>query len=218
MIFKNRLNFSSGCVDWVIVGLGNPGRRYENTRHNVGFLVLDLLSDKWGIPTKKLKFQSLFGMGHGAGVRVLLLRPQTYMNRSGEAVRDCLRFYKVPPERTLVIYDDASLPTGKLRIREKGSDGGHNGLKSILYQLQTDVFPRVKIGIGSPRGAVGASGTHGAPGTVSASGASGGLVGWVLGGFSPEEGPIIRDALEKACGATEEIITRGAVYAMDRYN
>jgi PTH1 family peptidyl-tRNA hydrolase len=200
MFFNNRRIAAAGPVDWVVAGLGNPGRQYEATRHNVGFLALDLLCARWGIPVKKLKFQSLYGMGEAAGARVLLLRPQTFMNRSGEALRDCLRFYKVAPERAVVIYDDVSLPTGKLRVRAKGSDGGHNGIKSILYQLQADTFPRVKIGVGAP------------PGT------SGDLANWVLGGFAKDEGPAIQDALARACDATEEILRNGAESAMNRYN
>ena len=198
----------SGPVDWVIAGLGNPGREYEATRHNAGFLALDRLSGRWNIPVKKLKFQSLCGLGRtsfrGQGreqpLHVLLLRPQTYMNRSGEALRDCLNFYRVPAERALVLYDDVSLPLGKLRVRVKGSDGGHNGIKSILYQLQTDVFPRVKIGVGAP--------DH----------PDFDMKDWVLGGFSKEEGGLMREAIERACDAVEEILARGAESGMNRYN
>ena len=200
MFFAKNRAAAAGPVDWIVAGLGNPGREYAATRHNAGFLVLDRLSARWNIPVKKLKFQSLYGLGQTGGLRVLLLRPQTFMNRSGEALRDCLRFYKVPPERAVVVYDDVSLPLGKLRVRGKGSDGGHNGIKSILYQLQTDVFPRVKIGVGAP--------DH----------PEFDMKNWVLGGFSREEEPVMQAALEHACDAAEEILCRGTESAMNKYN
>jgi len=200
MFFPKKRGETPGSVDWVVAGLGNPGREYESTRHNVGFFVLDKLSQRWNIPMKKLKFQSLYGMGPAAGLRVLLLRPQTFMNKSGEAIQDCVRFYKVPPERTLVIFDDVSLPLGKLRVRGKGSDGGHNGIKSILYQLQTDEFPRVKIGVGAP--------DH----------PDFDMKDWVLGGFSKAEGPVMAEALDRACDAAEEVLRRGVEAAMNRFN
>jgi len=200
MFFARKHRVSSGPVDWVIAGLGNPGREYENTRHNAGFLVLDRLSERWSIPLKQLKFQSSYGSGKAGQTRVLLLRPQTYMNRSGEALRDCLQFYKLPAERVIVIYDDVSLPVGKLRVRPQGSDGGHNGIKSILFQLQTNVFPRVKVGVGAP--------SH----------PEFDMKDWVLGGFSGKEGPVIQEALDRACDAVEEILIRGTESAMNRYN
>ena len=141
---------SGGPVDWIVVGLGNPGSKYENTRHNAGFLALDVLAERSGVPIKRLKFQSLCGEGTVGGQRVLLIKPQTFMNNSGVAIHQAVTFYKVPPERVLVIYDDVSLPLGRLRLRAKGSDGGHNGIKSILYQLKSDTFPRIKIGVDSP--------------------------------------------------------------------
>ena len=200
MFFRKKYDTVLGPIDWVVVGLGNPGRRYEATRHNVGFMTLDLLSDRWGIPIKKLKFQSVYGVGQAMGMSVILLRPQTYMNRGGEALRDCLRFFKASPDRAIVIYDDVSLPTGKPRVRARGSDGGHNGIKSVLYQLQTDVFPRVKIGVGAP--------PH----------PEFDMKDWVLGGFSKEEGPIMREALERACLAVEEIMRNGVERAMNKFN
>ena len=200
MFFPRIRGSSAGPVDWVIAGLGNPGRQYETTRHNVGFLTLESLSARWGISVRKLKFRSLYGLGAAVGARVLLLQPQTFMNRSGEALRDCLRFYRVVPERAIVIYDDASLPTGKIRVRAKGSDGGHNGIKSILYHLQTDLFPRVKVGVGAP--------DH--PGFD--------MKDWVLGGFSKNEEPVIQAALIRAGDAVEEILRNGASSAMNRYN
>ena len=200
MLFHRKCLSQTGPVDWVIAGLGNPGQSYENSRHNTGFLVLELLSQRWGIPVGKLKFHSLYGTGVALGARVLLLRPQTYMNRSGEALRECLRFYKVSSQRTIVVYDDVSLPTGKLRIRAKGSDGGHNGIKNILYHLQTDDFPRVKMGIGAP--------AH----------PDFDMKDWVLNTFSAKEFPIVQAALPRACDAVEEILQYGVLSAMNKYN
>ena len=148
MIFK-RKNESSGVYDYMIVGLGNPGRQYEDTRHNVGFITMDMLSDKYGAKINKLKFKSLMGEGRIEGKRCLLLKPQTFMNLSGEAVRDAAQFYKIPPENIIVIFDDISLEPGKLRIRRKGSHGGHNGMKNIIYLLNNDNIPRIKMGVGA---------------------------------------------------------------------
>ena len=148
MIFKRNKEFPSN-FDYMIVGLGNPGKQYESTRHNAGFICLDLLAEKYSISVKKLKFKSLLGEGRIEGKRCLLLKPQTFMNLSGEAVRDAAEFYKIPPENIIVIYDDISLDPGKLRIRRKGSDGGHNGMKNILYHLKSDGFPRIKVGVGA---------------------------------------------------------------------
>ncbi len=200
MLFSKHRKAEEASVDWVIVGLGNPGSQYEQTRHNMGFLVIDRLSDQWGIPVKKLKFQSQYGLGQAEGKRTLLLRPQTFMNLSGEALRDCIQFYKVPLTRTIVVYDDISLPLGKLRLRGKGSDGGHNGIKSILYQCQSDVFPRIKVGIGAP--------DH--PDFTTAN--------WVLGRFSEEERPLVADMVTKTADAVRTIMTHGLDRAMNTYN
>lgn len=189
-----------GPVDWVIVGLGNPGKQYADTRHNIGWAVLDRLSAGWAIPVKKLKFQATCGQGTAEGVRVLLLKPQTFMNRSGEALRACLDFYKAPLSRVIVIYDDAALALGRLRVRGQGSDGGHNGIKSILYHCRSDAFPRVKIGVGAPPRA------------------DYDLADWVLGAFSPDERPVIEDAVARACLAVTEIIKNGVEAAMNKYN
>ncbi|MGI6717481.1 MAG: aminoacyl-tRNA hydrolase [Eubacteriales bacterium] len=143
LIFKNKQP-----IDFIIVGLGNPGTKYDKTRHNAGFNALDYIAGRAGIDVKKLKHMSLTGNGVIAGKKVLLLKPQTYMNRSGEAVADAMRFYKLQPSQVLVIFDDISLEPGRLRVRRSGSAGGHNGIKSIIECLGNENFPRVKIGVG----------------------------------------------------------------------
>ena len=143
MIFK-----TSGC-DWMIVGLGNPGKDYEKTRHNVGFRSTDLLAGLLKTKIDRLKFKALTRMVNYNGMKVLLVQPQTYMNASGAAVSALATYYKVSPERILVIFDDISLPVGRIRIRRDGSAGGHNGIKSIIQSLGTDQFPRVKVGVGA---------------------------------------------------------------------
>lgn len=150
MLFRRKTKPAptSGAPEFLIVGLGNPGEKYSFTRHNAGFLCVDLLAEQNGFSLKRLKFRSLTADTTLAGHRCLVLKPQTFMNNSGEAVRDAAAFYKIPPERILVIFDDVSLDVGRLRIRRKGTDGGHNGLKSIIYHLNSDAFPRIKIGVG----------------------------------------------------------------------
>ena len=138
-----------GAVEFLIVGLGNPGEKYSATRHNVGFCAVDLIAEKTGARVDRLKFKSLCGDAMLGGKRVLLMKPQTFMNNSGEAVAEAMRFYKIPVENIIVISDDISLNPGKLRIREKGSAGGHNGLKNIIYLIGKDTFPRIKIGVGA---------------------------------------------------------------------
>ena len=182
---------------YLIAGLGNPGREYEMTRHNIGFHTIDYIADKYGIKVKKLKFKALYGEGMIEGEKVLLIKPQTYMNNSGESLYDFVNFFKVPVENLIVISDDVSLETGRIRVRPKGSDGGHNGLKSIIYMLQSDAFPRVKMGVGAP--------AHD-------------MVNHVLGRFTREEVPVMEDAIERAIGAVEEIICRGVPSAMNRFN
>lgn len=150
--FKSYLGGSAqptGSVEYLVVGLGNPGREYENTRHNAGFLAVDYIREKERFEMKKLKFQSLTGDAELEGKRVLFLKPSTYMNKSGEAVRDAASFYKIPPERIIVLCDDVNLSPGRLRLRKSGSDGGQNGLKNIIYHLESDQFLRLRIGIGS---------------------------------------------------------------------
>ncbi len=148
MFFKKDKFSSSGAFDYMIVGLGNPGKKYEFTKHNAGFLCIDLFAQELGEKIDRLKFKALIADVKINGKRCLLMKPQTFMNLSGDAVRDAAEFYKIPPEKIIVIFDDISLEPGKLRIRRKGSDGGHNGIKSIIYQLQSDNFPRIKLGIG----------------------------------------------------------------------
>lgn len=185
---------------YLIVGLGNPGSQYSMTRHNIGFHVIDYIADQQQVKLNKLKFKGLYGEGRIGAEKVYLLKPQTYMNLSGESVREFCDFYKLPPENIIVIYDDVSLKPGQLRIRPKGSDGGHNGIKSIIYQLRTDVFPRIKIGVGAPPNK------------------EYDLADYVLGKFQKDEIPVFEDAIIRAYKAAEEIIRRDCQSAMNRYN
>lgn len=139
---------AAGNITHLLVGLGNPGDKYTFTRHNTGFLALDFIAQKCGVKVNRVRFKSLCGEAHIGGCRVLLLKPQTFMNLSGEAVREAADFYKIPPENIIVLFDDVNFDVGVMRIRRSGSDGGHNGIKSIIYQLSSDAFPRVKIGVG----------------------------------------------------------------------
>ena len=183
----------------IIVGLGNPGNKYENTRHNVGFRAIDLISEKYGIKVDRLKHKALTGDGSIKEERVLLVKPQTFMNLSGESVHDIVEWYKIPMGNLIVIYDDADLPIGTIRIRPKGSSGTHNGMKSILYQLQSDDFPRIRIGIGNaPEGWD--------------------LADYVLGRFSGEESKVIGQIVERAANAAVTVMTDGVAAAMNLYN
>ncbi len=139
----------SGPVEFIIAGLGNPEAKYHQTRHNAGFMAIDRIAQKAGCPMERLKYKSMCGTAEIEGKRVLLMKPTTYMNLSGQAVQEAMQFYKVPAEKVLVIYDDISLDVGKMRIRRKGSDGGHNGMKNIIYLTGKDTFPRVKVGVGN---------------------------------------------------------------------
>lgn len=185
---------------YIIAGLGNPEAKYDNTRHNIGFHAIDVLCEKFNIKLNKLKFKASFGDGIIGGEKVILAKPQTYMNLSGEAIRDISAFYKIPPENIIVIYDDVSLETGRIRIRTKGSDGGHNGIKSIIYQLSSDKFPRIKLGIGAP--------PH----------ADFDLADYVLGKFTPDEIKILEPVLIHTADAVECIIKSGIDKAMNKYN
>ena len=138
----------AGPCEYIIAGLGNPGRDYEDTRHNAGFMAMDELCKSLNVSCSTLKFKSMTGTAVIAGKKALLMKPQTYMNNSGEAVRDAAAFFKIPPEKIIIIYDDINFEPGVIRIREKGSDGGHNGIKSIIYQLASDKFPRIRLGVG----------------------------------------------------------------------
>ena len=189
-----------GGAEWLVVCLGNPGDKYDGTRHNVGFMVADELGERKRIPIQKLKFKALTNTCELGGAKVLLMKPITYMNLSGEAVRQAADFYKVPPERVLVVSDDVSLPVGKLRIRLKGSAGGHNGLKSIIQHLGSEEFPRLKIGVGEK--------PH----------PDYDLADWVLGRFTGEDKKAIEAAVKRAADAVEAVIRDGAERAMGKFN
>lgn len=191
---------NTGGAEWLLVGLGNPGTQYENTRHNVGFLVADELAERQNAPIQRLKFKALTNLLTISGEKVLVMKPVTYMNLSGEAVGEAARFYKLPPERVLVITDDVSLPVGKLRIRKGGSAGGHNGLKSIIQHLGTDQFPRIKVGVGQK--------PH----------PDYDMADWVLSKFAGEDLKTITEAIRKAADAVECLIQEGPDKAMNRFN
>ena len=185
---------------FVIVGLGNPGKKYENTRHNAGFICIDILAEKYDIKINKLKFKSLMGEGRIEGKRCLLLKPQTFMNLSGEAVRDAVEFYKIPTENVIVICDDISLEPGKMHIRRKGSHGGQNGMRNIIYHLKDDNFPRIKIGIGAKPNP------------------EYDLADWVLSRFSQNEAKLIKKVAEDTVSAIEYIVGGDIDKAMSNYN
>ncbi len=182
----------------LLVGLGNPGSRYANTRHNVGFMVLDRLARRCGVDVNKKQCNAVSGLGTLAGHRVCLAKPQTFMNLSGEAVACLARFYKIAPRDLLVIYDERDLPVGKVRLRERGSAGGHRGLQSIIGMLGTSDIPRLRIGIGRPE-------------QMDA-------VDHVLGSFSAEERPIIEESLNRAVEAVEIVLAEGMEAAMNKFN
>lgn len=188
-----------GAAEWIVAGLGNPGQKYANTRHNLGFLTVDLLAEKKGIKLNKVKFKSAFNFMELGGARCLVMKPQTFMNLSGEAVREAAQFYKIPPERVLVIYDDVSLPVGKLRVRPSGSAGGHNGIKSIIAHLGTQEFPRIKIGTGAPE-------------------EKDSMIDWVIGVPSQKEREILLDAFRRAIEAAECVVEHGCQKAMNHFN
>lgn len=186
-------------VDYLVVGLGNPGLKYEGTRHNAGFAALDAAAGAWGIRVARAKFSALTGSGEAAGARVLLLKPQTFMNDSGTAVRAAADFYKLPPERVIVIFDDVSLAPGRLRVRKSGSAGGHNGIKSIIAAIGQE-FPRVKIGVGEkPRPEYD-------------------LADWVLGRPSEADRRAIAARMDDVRGAVELLLRGQADAAMSKYN
>ena len=198
-MFGKKKEFSSN-FDYLIVGLGNPGRQYESTRHNAGFICIDILAEKYGIKINKLKFKSLMGEGRIEGKRCLLLKPQTFMNLSGEAVRDAVEFYKIPTENVIVICDDISLEPGKMRIRRKGSHGGQNGMRNIIYHLKDDNFPRIKIGIGAKPNP------------------DYDLADWVLSRFSQNEAKLIKQVADDTVSAIEYMVKGDIDKAMSNYN
>lgn len=185
---------------YLVAGLGNPGKQYEMTRHNIGFQAIDYIADKLGVKVKKLKFKSLYGECNIDGEKVLLVKPLTFMNRSGESIAEFVKFYKIPTENVIIISDDISLDVGRIRVRPKGRDGGHNGLKSIIYLLNSDEFARVRIGVGKPENP-----KHD-------------LVDFVLGRFTKDEVPVLEESIKRADGAVCEIIKNGTDSAMSKYN
>lgn len=198
-LFSSRSTVPAGPVEFLIVGLGNPGRQYENTRHNAGFITLDVIAEKAGARVDRIKFKGLCGEGMLGGKKVLFLKPSTFMNLSGQSVQEAMSFYKLPPEKVLVIFDDISLDPGKLRIRRKGSDGGHNGIKNIIYLSGKDTFPRIKMGVGKKPN----------PGWD--------LADWVLSRFTEDEQKSLLDAAEKAASAAELIVQGNIDKAMNLY-
>lgn len=199
-LFPKRSVPSPQPIEFILAGLGNPGPKYENTRHNAGFMAIDHIAHATNTPLKKIRFQGITGECILGGHRVLLLKPGTFMNLSGQSVTEAMRFYKLPPERTVILFDDISLPPGKLRIRRKGSDGGHNGMKNIIYLSGSDQFPRIKLGVGAK--------PH----------PDYDLADWVLSKFTPGEEKSLAQALENGQKAAELILAGETDQAMSLYN
>ena len=199
MIFKKK-EFTNNSIEYLIVGLGKPGREYENTRHNAGFIALDYIADELNVRVNRLKFKSTVAEATISGKRCLLMKPSTYMNLSGQAVTEAMRFYKLPPQQVIVLSDDISLDVGVIRIRRKGSDGGQKGLQNIIYLSGSDEFPRVKIGIGKK--------PH--PEYE--------LKDWVLSRFTDKDKKLISDRLPDIKGAVECIVAGDIDKAMNLYN
>lgn len=192
--------FRQSGYTWLVVGLGNPGARYESTRHNMGFLALERLAEREKLRFNKLRFKAWTAEWKLGEDKVLLMKPQTYMNLSGESVGAAARFYKIPADHILVVSDDIALPVGKLRLRAAGSAGGHNGLKNIIRHLGSDRFPRIKVGVGMPQNA------------------EYDVADWVTGMPMGEEQKILLDALDRAAQAIPAVITLGMDKAMNRFN
>lgn len=192
--------FATGSVEYIVVGLGNPDRKYENTRHNAGFIMIDFIADKIGAKINRVKFKSLVGEGNIGNSKVLLMKPSTYMNNSGEAVIEAMKFYKIPPENVIVLLDDINLDVGKMRIRSKGSDGGQKGMRSIIYLSGKDNFPRVKIGIGKKPNP------------------EYDLASWVLSKFTKDELATLEKIAENSYEAVELIIQGKTDRAMNLFN
>lgn len=184
---------------YLVVGLGNPGDRYAHTKHNIGFVTVDYFAEQHNIKFNKIKHKAVIGEGSIAGEKLLLVKPQTYMNASGECVMDIMNFYKVPIQNLIVIYDDIDLPAGKVRIRPSGSSGTHNGMRSIIYLLNNENFPRIRIGVGKQ------------PDYMD-------LADYVMTRFSKDEIPIMEEAVKKSVMAVEEIVRSGINTAMNKYN
>lgn len=189
-----------GSVEYLLVGLGNPDRKYENTRHNCGWLALDYIAGKLGCKVNKIKFKSFVGEAAIGGKKVLLMKPTTYMNNSGQAVVEAMNFYKIKPENVIVIFDDISLDVGKMRIRQKGSDGGQKGMRSIIYLSGSDAFPRIKIGIGAKPNP------------------NWDLADWVLSKFTDDERKMLDAMFDNAYSAVELMLDGKIDRAMNFYN
>ncbi len=200
MFLRRKKQFNNSSYEYIIAGLGNPGAKYEMTRHNAGFLAMDLLAIELGVDIKKLRHHSLVCDAVISGRRCLLMKPQTMMNNSGEAVGEAAKFYKIPPEKVIIIYDDVSLDVGKMRIRRKGSAGGHNGIKSVIAHLGSENFPRIKIGVGKKPNP------------------EYDLVSWVLGRFPSQQEPQLKSALEHSTRAVALIVDEKTDQAMNLYN
>lgn len=200
MIFFRRSSHVSGPPEYIIAGLGNPGAKYEATRHNTGFIFIDMLADKYGVRLNKIKFKAVCETADINSHKCLLLKPQTFMNNSGQSIREAADFYKIPPERIIVVFDDISLECGRLRIRRKGTDGGHNGIKSIIYHLNSDSFPRIKLGVGMKPNP------------------DYDLADWVLSSFTKDELAKMREAAENAVLAAELMVSGETDLAMSKYN
>ncbi len=191
---------SQRSVSFLVVGPGNPGEKYAKTRHNIGFMAIDYMSEKLGVKVNKAKFKALIGECNIASKRVILMKPQTFMNHSGEAVREAMDFYKLSSENILVIYDDVSLVPGKMRVRLKGSAGGHNGIKSIIEHLGTNEFPRIKIGVGAKPNP------------------EYDLADWVLGTFDKNDMELVSQCIQNTVECTELIVGGNTNKAMEKYN
>ena len=199
MFFKTKES-GNNSIEYIIVGLGNPGRQYEGTRHNAGFLALNYIAEDAGVKVNRIKFKSTVGEAKIAGRRCLLMKPSTFMNLSGQAVTEAMRFYKLPPQRVVILCDDINLDVGSIRIRRKGSDGGQNGVKNIIYLSGSDEFPRVKIGIGKK--------PH----------PEYDLKDWVLSRFTDKDKTVLKDVLPKIADAVGLIVNEDIDQAMNRYN
>lgn len=192
--------FSKGGAEWIVAFLGNPGLKYNGTRHNAGFMAADAMEKKLGVSINKMRFKALTQTADIGGKKVLLMKPQTYMNLSGDAIAQAANFYKVPPERVIVVSDETALPIGRLRIRRGGSAGGHNGLKSVITRLGTDQFPRIRLGVGDK--------PH----------PDYDMADWVLSAFKGQDAADMELVAKKAADAVECYITEGADRAMNRFN
>ena len=191
---------------YIIAGLGNPGKEYQNTRHNMGFKVIDRIAEKYSISVNRTKFKALIGEGRIGTEKVILVKPQTYMNLSGESIREVMNFYKPEMENLIVIYDDFDIPTGSLRIRKKGSAGSHNGMKSVIYQLKDDSFPRIRVGIGAPDD------------EDKIQERDKQVIKHVIGKVSTKEMETFQEAIDKAADSVVCMIEEGTDIAMNRYN